>query len=883
MHVEIFDPKPHGKSSFKKLMEYIAGIGHEGKARFTGSRNLMETELDKQIREMEAIADLNNHANVIDKIHHVVLSFRDNEQPTKEQIDEAVDIYLQGMGLGDCAAYYGVHQNTNNIHIDLCVNRVNPWTCKVIDEGDGWKKVTGEYLGRVIEMKQGWEFNDTGRFTLDENGQIVSKVSSEASIRISKKGQQIETKLGTKSPQRLAIEKGKKLAKNILRNAYSWANLHEELQKVNITLEKKGSGGQLIIDGLKINLSKVDQASSMSKLVKRLGPFVEHEHTVKEQEKTAPNVKEYAPVANNPLLSDYLAQLKTYNDDRSKAYQDLRETIKTERQIIKKKQREERYALYKNRGQKRRTREELNAQRVLLAKKQNEEYEQLVAEQIKRRKELKKSFLGFPSYEEWLRYRMEKDREADLWRYRRSVIGIIEGTIYIEPVTTVMMNFSAVRRRTKRGNLVVDFLNSKNEVSFIDQGKNVSIIDWHDKEAVLAALKLSAQKWGSVHIEGTEEFKNICVELAAQHWIKLDNADLRKRVEEIQEEQKNKREENRVVLDRKKLFDRYHAAVGADRYRVTVIKDVKTKNVRPYIFGEQKGSSIGLTPEQVRYQMSRLVDIDDKKGSNVYYTPIGDKVHHLIVDDVSLENLRRLSYDGYKPSVMLETSPENYQVVINVPKLGLDPEMERQVANALIRRLNKEYGDPNFSGAIHPHRAPGFHNRKEKHQREDGTFPEVKLHAAEYRECGKCVEEMKKIHEEFLKTEKEKAAITQKTMAAEKVQSPLDAYMIHAQNVIEKQGRNNLSVVDSMVAIRMAVTGYSVSEIQSAIEQGAPMIRSEDAKNSHIWPDYARRTAEYVNKPGGVQQQIKYAQYKDFWLRLEGRTEEIQEKGQVRD
>ena len=43
-------------------------------------------------------------------------------------------------------------------------------------------------------------------------------------------------------------------------------------------------------------------------------------------------------------------------------------------------------------------------------------------------------------------------------------------------------------------------------------------------------------------------------------------------------------------------------------------------------------------------------------------------------------------------------------------------------------------------GCIHPHRAPGFENRKPKHRREDGSFPEVKLLVAEKRECRKALE-----------------------------------------------------------------------------------------------------------------------------------------------
>ena len=58
-------------------------------------------------------------------------------------------------------------------------------------------------------------------------------------------------------------------------------------------------------------------------------------------------------------------------------------------------------------------------------------------------------------------------------------------------------------------------------------------------------------------------------------------------------------------------------------------------------------------------------------------------------------------------------------------------------------------GDPKLSGAIHPHRAPGYENRKPKHQREDGSYPEVRLLKAERRECIKALALSSQIDAEY--------------------------------------------------------------------------------------------------------------------------------------
>ena len=51
-----------------------------------------------------------------------------------------------------------------------------------------------------------------------------------------------------------------------------------------------------------------------------------------------------------------------------------------------------------------------------------------------------------------------------------------------------------------------------------------------DETAVLAALQLGAQKWGTVTITGPDEFKQLCAQLAEQHGFKISNPELRREI-----------------------------------------------------------------------------------------------------------------------------------------------------------------------------------------------------------------------------------------------------------------------------------------------------------------------------------------------------------------
>ena len=65
-------------------------------------------------------------------------------------------------------------------------------------------------------------------------------------------------------------------------------------------------------------------------------------------------------------------------------------------------------------------------------------------------------------------------------------------------------------------------------VGFVDRGRNIVIGDWRDESVTLAALQLSAAKWGSFQVTGNDEYKALCVKLAAQHGFRIDNPEPQK-------------------------------------------------------------------------------------------------------------------------------------------------------------------------------------------------------------------------------------------------------------------------------------------------------------------------------------------------------------------
>jgi hypothetical protein len=331
------------------------------------------------------------------------------------------------------------------------------------------------------------------------------------------------------------------------------------------------------------------------------------------------------------------------------------------------------------------------------------------------------------------------------------------------------------------------------------------------------------------------------------------------------------------------LFERYADAVAADRYRVTSIKfDEINGTKKSLILDKKDGVSKGFTREEVAGHMKEMLSLL-RRGENIYYTPLSQNKHHVLVDDVS--DFYELKRDGFGLSAVIESSPGNFQVIITVPKLGV-PE-DRQIGNMLSNYLNKRYGDQRFFGCIHPHRAPGFKNFKLKYKDKQGDFPIVRLVEAEGDECPKALELARRWYKKIKDDErsnKDKAPSNNRPSEIE-IQRPtdeaaaqaLEAYMAHYYHISGLLARlavaDDYSRYDSMIALRMRATGHSKSAIAYAISVMSPRVRMEYSRKPIVagrnWNDYGRRTAEFAFSPGGERQLERLQAYISEWRQWE--------------
>lgn len=171
-------------------------------------------------------------------------------------------------------------------------------------------------------------------------------------------------------------------------------------------------------------------------------------------------------------------------------------------------------------------------------------------------------------------------------------------------------------------------------------------------------------------------------------------------------------------------WQQQHEALQAPAYRLTLT--ARHENLQTFNFGKGKAEDGGekfYTAEEVDALLPQL-SRQNARGYDIYITPISDQRHYIVLDDTDADRLRDLHQrTGITPALVQESSPGNLQAVIVADKHPGPHEQSN--ANYLVQGLNKQWGDPKFTGVIHPFRLSGFMNQKPVYER-NGQRPIVR-------------------------------------------------------------------------------------------------------------------------------------------------------------
>lgn len=864
--------------SIHRLNDYVANYqprpNEDRKVLFAGSLNLGDVDIATATFMMTCDAQRNTKSK--DPVLHCLLSWKEGEQPSEEQTREAVQIALEELGLVGQPCVYGLHKNTGIYHAHISVSRIDRETYRMKRANGGWTQKAMERAARRVEHAQGWDIAPNAWSTIGEDGVIHETPKTEhPEKKIPQEVKDIENITGEKSAMRIAKEA---LSKH---KFASWDELHKTLSELGMRYEKKGSGAVIVVGDVPIKASSAGKRFALSYLEKTLGEFTEADRFTKVNT-SKQHIIEPLAVGTKSEWEEYAQKRDEYYRSKRVVKERMMEKIAEERKELAARQRKERTDFFTSQNWKGRRRE-MNMKQSEYAAKHKGEKLDLAERHAEMRKRFYDMYPTFPRYEEWLRDR-ERHQEAEEWRNRNTQTANTVVSIFPDAPPEQNKIIKDIRgfkpKEHKYGLLFTDPSNGRN--AFMDTGKSIRVYS-NDDSSILAAMQLASQKWGTIQLSGTEEYKRKCLTLAVENGIKITNPELQEEYKKLSHkgEEQVKSIDPKSAEHAKDLFRQYHEAVGAERYKVTATQLNADGSKRGFMVNKRDGAPDGFTPEELDGKMYRLMSLMGNDNRNIYYTPISDDKHHILIDDMTNDTLAELIVDGYEPAAIIESSPGNWQAVITIPKLGTD--MDRAIGNEIVSRLNKQYGDPKVSGEIHAHRAPGFENRKPKHQREDGTYPEVKLAKAEKVECQKTIALAKEVFAELEARRRETSErldrITASLPSGSLPMATAKAYELHFRDVMRIQERisgergkqlPDVSRIDGMVAVRLRATGHSKEDIQAAVEVMSPKLREAiGSKGTHVWPDYAARTAAYAFGYSGDKSISQREKYVAHWKEME--------------
>lgn len=246
----------HAEILWTRTAEYVVDLKGTGEKVLWSRLSNCEAEIPiLAIAEIEATQAQNTRSKV-DKTYHCVVSFPEGEHPTCEQLEDIEDSICAALGFGAHQRISAVHQDTDNIHLHLAINKVHPTTLKVLEPYRDY--YIRDKACRALEQKHG---------LLIDNGMGQGQ-------RLDRAGD-LEAHHGEQSILSWIQEQVGERLKQACQQGTDWQALHAMLAEYNLVIKPRGAG--LVIGtedgGLHVKASSVDQALSFKKLTDRLGPY----------------------------------------------------------------------------------------------------------------------------------------------------------------------------------------------------------------------------------------------------------------------------------------------------------------------------------------------------------------------------------------------------------------------------------------------------------------------------------------------------------------------------------------------------------------------------------------------------------------------------------
>lgn len=280
------EPAPSVSSSarFSRLVSYIGREGDDSLSTVISDNGtyqqvqygavMCETNcfsVETAAAEMDMTAAGNVRCE--DPVYHFILTWQTGERPENDAVFRSVRHCLDSLGMGQHQYVAAIHDDTDNLHCHVSVNRIHPETLRAQSV---WKDAdTLQRCCRVLERDLGFRV-DNGSWRMDEYGDLHRVRRTKPSVP--QGAAKLEAFSDCESLYTYAVRETRNLIDYELTDGeLNWSELHNIMRNKGLAVREQ-SGGLAVYsllhpEGVSVKASDIHPAISLPVMQKRSGPF----------------------------------------------------------------------------------------------------------------------------------------------------------------------------------------------------------------------------------------------------------------------------------------------------------------------------------------------------------------------------------------------------------------------------------------------------------------------------------------------------------------------------------------------------------------------------------------------------------------------------------
>lgn len=495
-------------ASWERLGAYILDENGQGeKVAWARVTNCLSDDPGWAVKEILATQAQNTRSRS-DKSYHLVISFPEGEKPSREQVEDIEDTLCGALGFETHERISAVHQNTDNWHLHVAINKVNPTSFRNVTPIRDYYRL--QEACAELEVKHGLTREP---HTVDRAGTWGRKTRGRAAdFEAMNGGQSFVTWIREQAGAALLVARD---------SGKGWEELHRVAARFDLVVKPRGAGlvfGHAKDGKLHVKASDIDRGLSLSALESIWGPF----QAAREPGQEPAGASYARPEPTGPLYARFKEERDAAEAARKTAIAGLLEQHKRYGEALRNGYREVLESEYLQPPS------WLRKQTLDLIRQQRKDRMGKTAEKEARERRETRDRHPIPTWQSWLEREAGAGDVAALaeLRKRHTRRETLTGELLsaADETDARQVIHRHLRPGIRRDGRVVYSIDDGGTV--VDSAKTVGVPQVSPGSAFLA-LTLAIDRFGAqpLNVNGTDEFRALMAETAGRHGLAVSFKD----------------------------------------------------------------------------------------------------------------------------------------------------------------------------------------------------------------------------------------------------------------------------------------------------------------------------------------------------------------------